>query len=146
MFERVLVALDLDDAAGARVLMARAAALARKFGTRLTLVHVRPDLPRSYARALPDAWDMGEQEAAERELEGLAAAHGCGASLDGVFAPAGTVAREITRLAVKLDADAILVGAHRMDLGRVMLGTQTTAITRDAPCDVLVVRAEEPED
>jgi len=26
-----------------------------------------------------------------------------------------------------------------------VLGTQTTAIARDAPCDVVVVRAEEPE-
>ncbi|MEE4338482.1 universal stress protein [Erythrobacter sp.] len=146
MYERVLVAVDLDDTLGSRILMRRAAEMAGETGARLTLVHVRPDLPHSYSRALPDAWDLEQQEAAERELEGLAGSHGCGASIDGVFAPAGGIAREVNAIAVKLDIGAILVGAHRMDLGRMVLGTQTTAIARDAPCDVVVVRAEEPGD
>jgi len=146
MYERVLVAVDLDDPVGSRILMQRAKALAEETGARLTLVHVRPDLPQSYARALPDAWDLDQQEAAERELEGLAASNGCGGSVDGVFAPAGRIAREINAIAAKLDIDAVLVGAHRMDFGRMVLGTQTTAIARDAPCDVVVVRAEEPSD
>jgi len=145
MYERVLVAVDLDDPVGSRILMRRARALADETGARLTLVHVRPDLPHSYARALPDGWDLDQQALAERELEGLASSDGCSASVDGVFAPAGSIAREVNAIAAKLDIDAVLVGAHRMDFGRMVLGTQTTAIARDAPCDVVVVRAEEPE-
>lgn len=143
MYDKVLVAIDLGDEAGSRILMARAAEFARKGGARLSLVHVRPDLPHSYARALPEGWDLEQQEEAERALEGLAAAHGCGESLGGVFAPGGSTAREVTALARRLDAGAILVGAHRMGLARMVLGTQTAAITRDAPCDVVVVRAED---
>jgi nucleotide-binding universal stress UspA family protein len=142
MYARLLVAIDLDDEAGAAILAARAALLAGETGARVTFVHVRPDLPISYSRALPDSWDLDQQEAAERELEGLAAAHGCGEALDGVFAPAGPVPREINALAARLEADVILVAAHRMDLGRMVLGSKTTAIIRDASRDVLVVRAD----
>ncbi|KPP88117.1 universal stress protein [Erythrobacter sp. HL-111] len=144
MYAHVLVAIDLEDEAGSAVVMGRAAALSQEAGARLTLVHVRPDLPVSYARALPETWDLQQQQAAERELEGLAAAAGCGERVAGVFAPAGSVAREVGALARRLGVDAILVGAHRMDLGRMVLGTQTGAIVRDAPCDVVVVRAEPP--
>lgn len=142
MYDHVLVAIDLEDEAGTALVMRRAASIAGDTDARLTLVHVRPDLPQSYARALPDGWDMAQQDAAERELEGLAAAHGFGERLDGVFAPAGRIAREVNALAARLGVDAVLVGAHRMDLGRMVLGTQTSAIARDAPCDVVVVRAE----
>jgi len=143
MYGKVVVAIDLEDEAGSAVLMRRAADIAADTGARLTLVHVRPDLPVSYARALPEGHDFEQQEAAERALEGLAAAHGCGESLDGAFAPAGTIASEVNSLAERLGADAVLVGAHRMDLGRALLGTQTSAIARSAPCDVVVVRAED---
>ncbi|MEE4206125.1 MAG: universal stress protein [Erythrobacter sp.] len=146
MYGHVLVAIDLEDEPGTAMLMRRAADLAREAGARLTLVHVRPDLPVSYARALPESWDLQQQEAAERELEGLAAAAGCGERVAGVFAPSGSIAREVNALAERLGVGAILVGAHRLDFGRMVLGTQTSAITRDATCDVVVVKAEAPPD
>ncbi|HEY3256370.1 MAG TPA: universal stress protein, partial [Polyangiaceae bacterium] len=51
-------------------------------------------------------------------------------------------AEEITRLAADVEADLVVVGSHDWHGGvpRLMLGSVAEAVTRLAPCPVLVVR------
>lgn len=140
MYRSVLLALDRDDEAGCDLLAERCAGWWSGEGTALHLVHVRPQLPRSYLRELPANWEQDDRAAAEGWLRAFAEGHGLSARVAGVHSPAGAVAQEVTRLAASLEVEAICVAAHRMDLGRYLLGTSTQAIVRDAPCDVIVVR------
>ena len=58
---------------------------------------------------------------------------------------AGEAGHEITNLARELDADIIVVGTHgRSGLGRVLLGSIATNVTKHAPCSVLIVRRSSP--
>lgn len=95
--------------------------------------------PHPIAR-LPRGWEAQDRSEAEAWLREFAAREALGGALAGVYAPAGSTPREVVRLAGELGVDAILVAAHRLDLGRLLLGTSTHAIARDAPCDVLVLR------
>jgi universal stress protein A len=53
----------------------------------------------------------------------------------------GEAAHEICALARELTADLIVVGTHgRSGLGRVLLGSIATSVTKHAPCSVLMVR------
>ena len=71
----------------------------------------------------------------ERHLPGRVHGHVC----------AGEAGHEINQLARELGADLIVVGTHgRSGLGRVLLGSIATNVTKHAPCSVLVVRRPAP--
>jgi nucleotide-binding universal stress UspA family protein len=58
------------------------------------------------------------------------------------FLPAGDPATEIVKAAREWPADVIVLGSHgRAGVSRVLLGSVAEAVTRHAPCPVLVVRA-----
>ncbi|WP_162627634.1 universal stress protein [Erythrobacter sp. KY5] len=140
MYRSALIALDREDEAGSELMGARCRALAIDGEMAIHLVHVRTPLPRSYLAQMPKNWDLNDQSGAKRWLRDYAAHHEISTSLAGVHAPSGSIAREVVKLARSLEAEVICVTAHRLDLGRLLLGTNTHAIVRDAPCDVIVVR------
>jgi nucleotide-binding universal stress UspA family protein len=58
------------------------------------------------------------------------------------FLPAGDPATEIVNAAKEWPADIIVLGSHgRGGVSRALLGSVAEAVTRHAPCPVLVVRA-----
>lgn len=140
MYRSALVALDREDEAGSGLMGARCHALLGDREIAFHLVYVRTALPRSYMAQMPKNWEANERSNTESWLREYAEQHGLSASLAGVYAPSGSIAREVVKLAESLDVDTICVTAHRLDLGRLLLGTNTQAIVRDAPCDVIVVR------
>lgn len=144
MYRSALIALDREDEAGSELMGTRCRALVSMSGgggeIALHLVHVRTPLPRSYLAQMPKNWELNEQSDAESWLREYAEHHGLSASLAGVHASSGSIAREVVKLAKSLEVETICVTAHRLDLGRLLLGTNTHAIVRDAPCDVIVVR------
>ena len=140
MYRSILAALDREDETGSRLLADRCR---ERFGgpqTAIHLAYVRTRLPRSYLQQLPKSWEADECADAERWLRSLAESTGLSTSLAGVHSPSGPASGEITALAAALGVEAICVLAHRIDLGRALLGTSTQAIIRDAPCDVIVLR------
>lgn len=57
----------------------------------------------------------------------------------------GKPSREIAEVAKQIGADLIVIGTHgRTGLARVLLGSVTEEVVRQAPCDVLTVRVPEP--
>ena len=140
MYRSILVALDREDEPGCRLVAARCREQFTNPQTAIHFAYVRARLPRSYLQHLPKNWEANERTEAEGWLRALAEGAGLSALLAGVHSPSGTASREVNALAASLGVEAICVLAHRIDLGRLLLGTNTHAIVRDAPCDVIVLR------
>lgn len=140
MYRKVLAAFDRDDAAGSELVARRCASLSKQCGSEIFLIHVRPLLPGSYIRHLPQDWEADQCGNTQAWLRELAGEHGFDDQVSDVSSPAGSVSGEVVRMARDNGVDAIVVAAHRMTIGRLILGSNAHAITRDAPCDVLLVR------
>lgn len=136
----IVCAVDFSESS--RTTLEHAADLARRFGARLTLVHVwrgampvveRPaspspagDLESELERKL-DSWRAEAERLAGREVH---------AALLG-----GAPAAEVARFAAEGKADLVVVGARRRKgLERAVLGSVAEGIVRHAPCAVLVAR------
>jgi nucleotide-binding universal stress UspA family protein len=62
-----------------------------------------------------------------------------------VHTPSGEPVKELTRLAIEVGADAIVVEAHEHSaLGRRLHRSVAAGLARSAPCSVLTVRAHHP--
>lgn len=54
--------------------------------------------------------------------------------------PVGEAAAELVEAARTLDADVVVVGRRSRSLRRIVLGSVSDRVVREAPCDVLVVQ------
>jgi len=142
-YAHVLVALDLSPASNQ--VMRQAIEIARRFDSRLTLLHAVDYLPPlSFADDFTPSpaivVDEGELiERARASLERLAGQFGVGADAPRLVV-VGSPKEEILRTAAERGGDLIVIGSHgRHGLGR-LLGTTATAVLNDAVCDVLAVR------
>ena len=85
-----------------------------------------------------DEAEEERQQATLREVKALLLERGIHA---GTAAPIGDEAAEIVRVAVDSGADLVVLGARGLNpLKRLVLGSVSTKVLRDAPCDVLVVK------
>jgi nucleotide-binding universal stress UspA family protein len=140
-FERVLVAVDLSDAAGPAVAITRA--VAALFEAELRVLHVIEPLP-----AIPDAGiELDEQEhmrLAGTAFDELVAKASGGSPLERVTrhgAPARGIADEVEAWG----ADLVVVGSHGKGwVDRVLLGSTTERLLNRLPCSVLVVPVRGP--
>jgi nucleotide-binding universal stress UspA family protein len=141
-FKKILLAVDREPVA------AHAAEvgvdLARKLGAEMAFVHV-----------IDTTVDIGAETWATTELLGVAKLQGKNL-LDDYrgrlslketaleFVVEGSPADEIVKAAREWPADIIVIGSHgRGGLQRALIGSVAEAVTRHAPCPVLVVRAKE---
>lgn len=135
---RVLVGVDASPAG--REALRRAHLLAERFGARLTLVHVLPDVARAEAEA-PDfaPFDDHVVAHARRFLQDVSAALGPGAEARVCFGtPAEVLAREAEDEAVA----CVVVGSRQLGpLGRVLLGSVSDELLRRCKKPVFVVPA-----
>lgn len=140
MFAKILV--GYDGSAGARRALARAAALARHFGSQVTALWVREPLPRH--SDLPGECDH-EREAAEqffearcREVEAVAREYGCPIACE---MRQGHPAKAILRFADEGGYDLIVVGhSDHSELWGRLLGDTADKISDHAHCSVLIVK------
>ncbi|HET9287923.1 MAG TPA: universal stress protein [Gaiella sp.] len=117
------IVVGYDDSESAQRALDRAADLAG-YGSTLTVVSVAP---------------AGEGYAAgplERARERLLRRHVSATYLQ----PVGEPADELVGAAQKLDADLVVVGRRSRSLRRLVLGSVSAGVARQAPCDVLIVR------
>lgn len=140
MYRKALAAFDLVDAAGTSLIARRCASLTEEQGCTVAMISVRLPLPASYTQHLPKHWEAGQFSETESSLYRIARDHGFESEVTSVLAPAGSVSNCVVDAVGETDADVIIVGAHRVDIKRLVLGSNTLAIVRDAPCDVIVVR------
>lgn len=141
--QKILCAVDFSRSS--RVALEDAAQLANRFGAELTILHVRePPLPpdeavlseparaeadRREVQGKLDTWRTEAERIAERPVQTVLA-H-------------GAAAIEVVTVARNDGFDLVVTGTHsRKGLRHLLLGSVAERIVREAPCTVLVARAE----
>jgi len=123
-----------------------ACALARDYGARLVLLHVKPLPTVAYGEfgALPPEATDHLEELKER-LARMQPTNPVPA-VDR-YVVEGEIAWEILRLADQLKVDLIVLGTHgRSGIGRLLMGSVAELIVRKAACPVLTVKNPVPEE
>lgn len=130
--------------------------LARRFGSRLHLLHVvaAPAQLYAYGGVMMGAAAVAAQENLDAIQQGATnALHEVTAKLDTESVPAtaqvlesSDIAGTISRTVAELGADLVVMGTHgRTGLAHVFLGSVTERTLRNCPCPVLTVRADSDE-
>lgn len=135
-FGRVLVALDLSDAA--LPTLDAATTFAELFGAEVRALSVVEPLP-----SIPDVdvhVDEGEHlRSVERDLQARLASVEYGVAVDTVV-QSGSAARMIAEQAESWGADLVVVGSHGKGVvDRVLLGSTTERLLNKLPCSILVM-------
>jgi nucleotide-binding universal stress UspA family protein len=123
-----------------------ACALARDYGARLRLLHVKPLPTVAYGEfgALPPEATDHLEELKER----LARMQPADAQIAVErYVVEGEIAWEILRMAEQWETDLIVMGTHgRGGLGRLLMGSVAELVVRKAGCPVLTVKNPVPEE
>lgn len=144
MYKRILVPIDLQEGDRARRLgLNRAIELCRFYNAVLYVLTVVPDMGMPIvAHYFPS--DAGDKIVAEAEtvLHDMVDAYIPDDIEVRHMVAQGTIHRRILRMAEKVNADLIVMPAHRMKLQDYLLGTNTARVVRHATCSVFVVRCD----
>jgi nucleotide-binding universal stress UspA family protein len=141
MYRNVVVAFDGSE--GAQAALAKAAEIARRDGSALTVVKSVGDrLPALVPGAPPHA---GGEKAAEARHELRRAIEDVAPSLEASpWVVGGPAAKAILAVADDIEADLIVTSSRSHGrIARAVLGSVSTEILHGAPCDVLVVHPPE---
>ena len=140
MYKNILIPLDINDPDNAEAALAHGAFLAKTSGAQLHLAHVRLQLPRTYARYLPEGWDTQDKVDCQKWLAQQAELLDLPRQQISLHLRQGSIAQQILELSEELDADIIIIGSHMPSIGSRILGSNASATVRDAQVSVLVVR------
>jgi nucleotide-binding universal stress UspA family protein len=144
------ILVGYDGTSSAEQALARAVELARAFGGKVTVVSVVAPQPLDMSGAfglMPySTYEVGHPDPHTDELiwdqhrehvEAYLREAGIASDFSGVV---GDPADEIVALAVKVDADLIVVGTRQAGfVERVFAGSFSQGVAQRAPCDVLIV-------
>ena len=141
MANTVLAAVDLHDKEQDREIVRRAAALAALDTAALHLAHVVPTPGSGFILPyVPEDRKSDVQADARHGLERLGEAVKDTAELAGTHVLEGTIYAAVLELAKDINADLIVIGAHRPQLVDFLLGPNSARIARHASCSVYIVR------
>lgn len=141
IFKRMLIAIE-SSPIGVRAADV-GVDLARQLGAAMALIRVTEPLSAYGTDAGISAHELMAQSKKEDEelISGFRERLSLGSSVL-AFVPSGDPATEISKAAKEWPADVIVIGSHgRKGMSRALLGSVAEAVTRHAPCPVLVVRA-----
>ena len=137
---RILCPTDFSDTA--QHALEHAVALARWYGSRITVLHVRTSVPPVSSTEPPNATlptDLDRQEIEKRLRTSAAPADAAGVQADVEFEEGSPAARILDR-AASLAVDLIVMGTHgRGGFDRLLLGSIAEKVIRKASCPVLTV-------
>jgi nucleotide-binding universal stress UspA family protein len=145
-----LLALDFDDASKSA---GRAALALGVFDHTDVIVMHAFDAPGEgmMRRAMEDSTHVedyveGERTSAAQDLRALMNEIGLPPTSQTVVSMNGTPARTILEAAIEVDSDLIVLGTNqRKGFGRVLIGSVTEDVIREAHRDVLIIPVDEPE-
>jgi universal stress protein A len=143
-YQHILLATDFSEQSNQAT--ARAVELAQRYNAKLTLLHVVDYYPEdspidwSSVEKTVDPYDYLLNYTRER-LEALAKRFDCENAIQELATSASSAKQEIVRIAQERQVDLIVLSSHGMRGIRALLGSTTNGVLREAPCDVLAVRA-----
>lgn len=139
----VVALVDLDDENSWRNVLPAAIDNARQTGARLHVLNVVPDgmfKMTIVAQLIPEDYERKVADDAKQRLAKLIGDY----AVDDVqleqVVRLGSIYKEALTFAHDVDADLIVVGAHKHELTEYLLGPNAGKIVSHAPCSVLVVR------
>jgi nucleotide-binding universal stress UspA family protein len=141
MFKDILLPIDLTHRETQTKAVAVATDVARKWGARLHVMTVIPDIRSSMvATYFPPDFERKATADAETELRSFTdAAIGGDLPVERIVAH-GSIYNEILRYATKTKCDLIVMASHRPELSDFLLGPNAARVVRHANQSVLVVR------
>ncbi len=141
MYKNILLSVDLNQESSWRRALPTAVECSRAFGATLHLFTVVPDFgmtvvaqyfPANYGdKAIAEAKATLQKLSAEQVPPEVAVEHRVGY---------GTIYGEILDAARAVEADLIVISAHRPELEDYLLGPNAARVVRHADCSVMVVR------
>lgn len=141
MFRKILLAVDLNDPEGAQRAADHGGRLAQMCDAELHVMNVVPEMKFNLVGSAFGPGHMkqmlSEAEKALGEWAEKALPKGVSAE---IHVSQGTIYDQIIRMADKLGADAIVVGAHRPELKDYLVGPNAARVVRHARQAVLVIR------
>ncbi|MFT6076384.1 MAG: nucleotide-binding universal stress UspA family protein [Yoonia sp.] len=135
MYQHILVAVAFDEESDPEQSLQVAQVLADKT-TRVTVLHVKEEIP-SYAIAyIPQDYDIGLKQAIHDKLDGFAQRFedGRGQLIE------GHSGRTILEWAASNKVDCIIINSHKPNLQDYFLGSTASRVVRHAKCSVHVIR------
>ena len=145
-FARIMVAFDgsEDSLKATRI----ACSLAKKYGSKVTVVHVYSFPTYVYGGAtpapLPDVQPLEDAAKAKGTAtlnRGLAVAGECGVDADGELIEAQSTVQALVEYAAREHADLIVAGTRGMTgFKKLIVGSVSDGLVNHAECPVLVVR------
>lgn len=141
MYKDILFPVDVADEGSWKLALPQALELVRMFKARLHLMTVVPDFGLSVVsqyfaedaeeRILKDAQDALHRFVQEHIPDDLEVQH---------IVAQGTVYRSIIEIGREINADLIVIAAHRPELKDYLLGPNAAKVVRHSEISVLVVR------
>ena len=132
------VLCPVDFSEFSRLALDHAGALAQWHGARLTVLHVVPNRPVMDLPS-PSMTDEDRRQVTE-DVRRFVSHLPPEVSVDIRVSEAPTVDRELIRQAQALPADLLVIGSHgRSGFERLLLGSVTEKVIRNAPCPTMVV-------
>ncbi|MBN9890451.1 universal stress protein [Salipiger abyssi] len=141
MFKKILLAVDMNDLPESGHVAEAAVRMAQCEGAQLHVINVIPGSGMAMVGSYlgPEQANVIKAEAAEK-LTAWAAEAIPAEVLGELHVMQGTIYHEIIKMAQKLGADAIVVGANRPALKDYLVGPNAARVVRHAPQSVLVIR------
>ena len=141
MYQTILLPVDLNEESSWKKALPTALELCRAHGAKLHVMTVVPDFGMAIVGSFfPDGYGDRALAGADKTLTDFVAAHIPG-DLDVTRDVChGTVYEEILETAKRIDADLIVMAAHRPGQADYLLGPNAARVVRHADCSVLVVR------
>ncbi|MDJ0951654.1 MAG: universal stress protein [Alphaproteobacteria bacterium] len=143
MTQNIVALVDLDDESSWHKALPTAIDHARHTGARLHVLSIVPDgmfKMTVVAQLIPEDYERRLIDDARQRLASLVRQHAADDVQLEQAVRFGSVYKEALRFARDVEADLIVVGAHKPELKDFLLGPNATQIVRHATCSVWVVR------
>lgn len=141
MFQKILVPIDLAEAALGRPALVAAVELAIPSKGLVRLINVETLIPSSFTEYLPAEFDKIQEERAHRALQELSTGLSVPKERLSWTVRFGGVYAEILNEAEEWGADLIVIGSHRPSMATYLIGSNAKTIVRHAKSSVLVIRS-----
>lgn len=143
MMQNIVAFVDLDDEDSSNKVLTTAIDYARHTGARLHVLTIVPNgmfKMTVVAQIIPADYERKLLEDARQRLAALIKKHATDDVQLEQNVSLGSVYKEALQFARNVDADLIVVGAHKPELKDYLLGPNVGQIVRHATCSVWVVR------
>jgi nucleotide-binding universal stress UspA family protein len=131
MYKHILVPVDLSDTDASEKAVAVARHLARRDGSRITVISVVPAWPEDLARAPHDF---------EPELAAYVDAVREDADMTSELRVGGSISGRIIEAILDKHVDLVVMGSHNPRITDYRIGSNAAHVVLHAPCSVMVVR------